>query len=401
MREPRIAVVGGGPAGATAARRLSESGARVTLFEARPDAEKPCGGGIPARAVEEFPELADAALPRRVVHRVVIHAPSGATAGIELPDGIHIFSRHALDSVLRRRAVDSGAGLVTARVTGVRRLGSKGGGGRGDGGWSLATAEGETGPFDLLIGADGVQGAVRRAVAPPWQGGELTLALYAYVAGPSQHARVSPEASEMILKFFGDFDGYLWVFPRTDHVSVGICARHRSVDPTRLRDELQRFVEDHYPAWRFPPEALKGYFIPAAHRPAASRSRDAARWALVGDAAGTADPLTREGIAHAMRSAASVARAIAAGRRLRTPPIPLDTLRAHHLGHGFFRRSFLESLVRLARDSPAIREILADLHEGRQPYRSLKARLVGGIFRAAGDVGLKNLIQAARGAGSF
>ncbi len=375
--EDRVAVVGGGPAGATAAHRLAARGLRVTLFEAREDGEKPCGGGIPTRAVEEFPELADPALPRRIVRSIRIHAPSGRTARVDLPAGIHMFTRRVLDARLRRCAAEAGAEIVARRVRAVRPDGPR---------WRVVTDDGEAGSFDVVIGADGVRSVVRRAAGPPWTERELTIALYAYVPATGR--------DDMILKFFGDFDGYLWVFPRTDHVSIGICARHRTVDPQRLRDEMFRFVEHHYPEGRFDDRQVKGYFIPSAVRPPVSRRGPG--WALVGDAAGLTDPITREGIAHAMRSAAHLAHDLAGGRPARTPRVPHDLLRAHRIGRAFFRHAFLESLARLASGSAAIRDILADLFEGRQTYAGLKARLLLNMLPCAREVGLREVVRVAR-----
>jgi len=373
IESPRIAVVGGGPAGSTCARELAQAGARVDLFEAGPDAEKPCGGGVPAAALREFAELANPKLPRRVVRQVSIYSPSGRLAVVPLEGGIHIFKRRELDSCLRRGAVSAGAVLVPARVTRARRTSA--------GRWELVTEAGTMGPYDQLIGADGVRGAIRRALAGRFGDDQLTLAIYAYVPGVAR--------CEMALKFFGDFDGYLWIFPRTDHVSVGICARHKHVEAARLEDELHRFVDRHYPEARFSPAQLSGYFIPSSRRPAGPLKGEG--WALVGDAAGFVDPLTREGISWAMRSGASLARSTARRASLRTPALPRDLRLAHKHARGFYRRDFLESMTRLVSASPAIRGVMADLFTGRQGYRGLRTRLLANALPCGLQVGLRVL----------
>lgn len=382
----RVAVVGGGPAGSTCAGRLASAGAEVTLFEARPSSEKPCGGGIPARVVEELPELAGGSLPRRVVREAVIYSPGNHRASIPLSGGIHIFRRLELDSFLRRGAEAAGATLRRARVTAVKRAGDV---------WEVATDQGTLGPFEHLVGADGVRGVVRRSVqAPRFHDGELTLALYAYVPGVAR--------PELMLKFFGGLDGYLWAFPRTDHVSIGICATRRSAEPARLEDELHRFVSAHYPEGRIEPSALKGYFIPASMERsgplegAVGTAGERGGWALVGDAAGCADPLTREGISHAMRSAAAVANELATRGRLSTPGTPADLRWAHRRVAGFYREGFLERMIRLASASSAIRKVLADTLEGRQPYPSLKARLLLNALPCGVQVGANAVRTLAR-----
>jgi flavin-dependent dehydrogenase len=378
----RIAVVGGGPAGSTCARLLARAGARVTLFEARPAQEKPCGGGVPARALREFPELTDPALPRRVAADVLLYGPSDDCARLRLRGGLHLFRRQELDAFLRARAQVEGAEVVRARVTAASR---------GPGGtWELRTEAGSFGGFDRLVGADGVQGTIGRSLAGPFPETQLTLALYGYVPGVSR--------PEVVLKFFGGFNGYLWAFPRTDHVSVGICAASGEATASRLREELHRFVETRYREGRLALDDLRGYFIPASPSPprAAGRVGGDGTWALVGDSGGFVDPLTREGIAHAMRSAVRVAARHVRGDPLQTPALDPDLGWAHGHGGGFYRREFLEGMTRLAGRSPSIARVLADLLVGDQRYRGLKSRLVRQALPCGLEIGFRTLAAVVR-----
>jgi flavin-dependent dehydrogenase len=321
-----------------------------------------------------FPLLSEPDLPRRIVRDVVLFSPANRSARIRLEEGIHIFRRCRLDAFLRDRALSSGASLLTTRVNRIRRTAS--------GRWEILTDDGTVGPFDRLVGADGVRSVVRRHVLAErgirrgFEDGELTLGLYAYVKGVARE--------EMVLKFFDGFDGYLWAFPRTDHVSVGICASHRSVPVARLEDELLRFVEDHYREGRIGADDLRGFFIPATTAPAPGAGTG---WALVGDAGGFVDPVTREGIFHAMQSAAEVSAGIAAREGFTMPQLPADLRRAHRFKAGFYRREFLERMTRLASVSAAIRRVLADLLEGNQPYSTLKARLLMNALPCGVQVG--------------
>ncbi len=359
-----VAIVGGGPSGATCARRLAQAGAGVTLFEARPSSEKPCGGGVPAAALDEFPELASPDLPRRVVHHVVIHSPAGRSVPVPLDDGrharegIHIFRRVELDSFLRAQAAAAGAVVIRAKVSAVRQ-GS-------DGGWELETSEGPAGPFEHLIGADGVHSVVRRSLtSAPRLDRDLTLALYAYLPGVPR--------GEMVLKFFAEMDGYFWIFPRADHLSVGICATRSSRSAGDLEAALRTFVEQHCPGITMTNVPLKGYFIPA--RKEITIGPDGS-WALVGDAGGQVDPITREGIAWAMRSGLEAARNLLRTGQAATPTLPSNLAWAHRYGAGFYRKEFLESMALLSRGSASIRSVLADLLSGHQGYKRLRRRLL-------------------------
>ncbi|HKN47937.1 MAG TPA: NAD(P)-binding protein, partial [Candidatus Polarisedimenticolia bacterium] len=116
-----IAIVGGGPGGAHCARRLSEGGFDVTLFEPRRAFEKACGGGIPARGLARFPFLRSALLPSKTVRRCRIIAPSGREASIPLHDPLHLVNRADLHTFLLDRAARAGARLVRARVLSFTR----------------------------------------------------------------------------------------------------------------------------------------------------------------------------------------------------------------------------------------------------------------------------------------
>src|SRR5215470_7018022 len=96
----RVAVIGGGPAGGRAAWRLADAGFETTLFEPRTRFEKPCGGGIPARGLADYPFLQDPRLPGKSVTRCVVIAPSGRRAEVRLAEPLLIFRRADLHEFL-------------------------------------------------------------------------------------------------------------------------------------------------------------------------------------------------------------------------------------------------------------------------------------------------------------
>jgi hypothetical protein len=83
---------------------------------------------------------------------------------------------------------------------------------------------------------------------------------------------------------------------------------------------------------------------------------------------------------------------------LGTPPLPANLAWAHLHGRGFYRQAFLEAMTRLAARSTTICKLLADLLEGRQGYRGLKARLVMSAVSCGREAGILELLAAARGA---
>src|SRR5207249_4794827 len=133
------AITGGGPAGAQCARRLAEAGLAATLVEPRIAFEKPCGGGVPARAMARFPFLLDPRLPVKAIGTCALVAPSGRETELPLPDPLYVFSRADLHTHLIDRALAAGARLERARVLSFSREGAGVGRGGADG-WRLRTA---------------------------------------------------------------------------------------------------------------------------------------------------------------------------------------------------------------------------------------------------------------------
>jgi geranylgeranyl reductase len=363
-----IAIIGGGPAGAVASARLAGAGQSVTLYhdEARP--EKPCGGGVPWRALMRAPVLQDPALPRRVVSRLVIVAPSGRTAEIDLDRPLHLFSRARLDGFLRAKAVEAGARLVPHRVRRIERGAS--------GGFLLVHGDGERRTFDRIAGADGAGSLVRRTFLGRRPVSALSQAVGFYVHGVTD--------DRAIIRFERGLNGYQWSFPRLDHLAAGICAPLSAARPAALWERCRRFVADlpggpGGEAVRREPYAA---LIPA---PVWDRSGrmvvESDGWALLGDAAGAVDPLTRQGIHYAMESALLWADAILdpAGGSYRErfhAAFPRELVPAQRYADRFFDPAFTEKIVRYAEISTAVRALLRDLVAGVQPYITLKRKLL-------------------------
>ncbi|HSQ19489.1 MAG TPA: NAD(P)-binding protein, partial [Blastocatellia bacterium] len=75
-RSAEIAIIGAGPAGAHLASRLAAEGRDVILFDPKGAWEKPCGGGVPTRAIREFGFLLErSSYPRKLVRRITMISP--------------------------------------------------------------------------------------------------------------------------------------------------------------------------------------------------------------------------------------------------------------------------------------------------------------------------------------
>src|SRR4051812_16326658 len=210
-----VGIVGGGPAGARAAWRLSRSGARVVMFDGSHPREKPCGGGVTGRALDLVRDAIDvAALPAVAIEDATFeHGPNvtamrvGGTSGAGAQPFLAVVSRRIFDERLLEAAIGAGARLISARVRKVSAAAT---------GWTLESSS-ETVRADWLLGADGPNSLVRRTVAAPFARENLSIATGFYVYGCT--------SSTIAIAFEDEPAGYLWSFPRPDHLAVGACAQ--------------------------------------------------------------------------------------------------------------------------------------------------------------------------------
>lgn len=369
-----VAIVGAGPAGAWTAYRLARSGARVVIFDPSHPREKPCGGGITGRALAIVQDAIDrAALPTVVVGaaRFVSTGRADDAAGeavVPLGAGsLVVADRAAFDAALLDAAVRAGAELCASRVVDVQV----------DGAGARVDTRDRSWRADLLVGADGANSLVRRRVAEPFRREQLSIATGFFARGVS--------SSEIAIELTADPPGYLWSFPRPDHLAIGICAQaNAGAGAGALRRRAERWIAE---ARLAPGARLDSYSWPIPSltaRDVGGLTAAGARWCLVGDAAGLVDPITREGIFFALASGGWAADAIARGGRTFAREYShrvrddagRELARAARLKAGFFRPAFTRLLTRALRESAAIRSVMADLIAGEQPYRTLKWRLL-------------------------
>ena len=367
-----VAVVGAGPAGAWTALHLARGGARVVLFDGSHPREKPCGGGVTGRALTLVAD-AHVALPPLVnVRRArFIDSKTGAdsTVSLDRPDrSLGVASRRDFDSQLVSAACREGATLVPARVPSIAREAHK---------WRIETANGRSYTIDFVVAADGANSFVRRRVAAPFRPDQLSIA-----TGFFAHGQTS---DEILIEFTTDPPGYIWSFPRRDHLAVGICAQ---VGAGATSSMLRARVAQWMTAKGLTAHArLEPYSwpIPSLSTGDLAATRFAGPgYLLAGDAAGLVDPITREGIFFALQSASFAADAIVSGsngdrsnryeQRVKDEIVP-ELARAARLKEAFFRPRFIRLMLNALASSERVRLVMADLLAGAQPYAGLKWRL--------------------------
>jgi len=358
----RVAVVGAGPGGALLSWHLARDGAAVTVFDASHPREKPCGGGVTARALDLLPPApADDPLPARFIEACRFESSTSEGVDVPLRRPVAVAARRDLDAWLLRRAVAEGAAHVAERVTEV------------DGTGRVRTAESTARGFDVVVGADGAGSLVRRTLLGPTPKERLVMAAGWFARG----------TSPMLIRFVPELTGYLWLFPRPGHVGVGICAPLAGVPTKQMLDRLERDVAVSFPALIEIEGGRYAHTIPSPSADPRSILEIAGpRWALVGDAAALADPITGEGIFFALRSAVVLAQTLReTGSPAAYPARALEDFgrelnKAAALRDRFYSPGLSRRMVAYAGRSRAIRSVLGDLVLGEQGYLSLKRRLL-------------------------
>jgi geranylgeranyl reductase family protein len=381
----KVAVLGGGPAGAYAAEKLAAAGLRTVLFDEKLAWEKPCGGGLTYKAYAQYPFLKDNDVPKKVVTETCLAAPNAGETALTLDQPLLIYSRMDLNQMMLDRAVAAGADIAKTRVLGIDRQ---------DDGWLVRTKNGVV-EADYCIVATGARNPLRD-VGTELSPADTMFALGYYVPG---------EREGIDIQFLPELEGYIWVFPRCGHMSVGICGKGEPA--SSLRKRLEKYMESR----GLPVKGSQFYshLLPCLGTPAWKSNRVAGDgWLAVGDAAGLVDPITGEGLYYALRSADLAAQSIIKGgtdstyrrwlRRDFAGDLEIGSRLAQRIFHGSFLFGKIPArMVQFTRRSPRFKNVIQDLFAGTQPYRGLKSRLLknlnGSLLEIAMSFGFRRLVK--------
>ncbi len=285
-----VVVIGGGPAGATAAHDLANAGKRVLLLD-RAGRIKPCGGAIPPRLIKDFGIPDELLVARATAARMI--APSDKRVDIPIEGGfVGMVDRDQFDEWLRERAAKAGA----ERRTGSFERIDRGADGvavvhylardkhhRGDGVPQSVRAR-------AIVGADGAKSQVARQTVPGAEDTEYVFAYHEILRTPHGH---SPSRCDVYYNGSLSPDFYGWVFPHGQTMSVGTGSADHGFS---LRHAVGRLRES---AGLAGAEVLRREGAPLPMKPL-KRWDNGQDVVLAGDAAGVVAPSSGEGIYYAM-----------------------------------------------------------------------------------------------------
>jgi geranylgeranyl reductase family protein len=359
-------ISGAGPAGAYLGYLVSALGFKCLILEKKSVPRyKTCGGGLTRRTIDLLPFNLDG-----VIEDMAFKARLGFGRGLtgeavsEQPM-IGLVMRSRFDAYLVSKAEEAGAAVLTDTALENASL-SPGG---------SIDVKTSKGAFKTLIlaGADGVNSRVARVMGL-WKN---------RVGCPAIEAEVYPDDPGLIDTWRGcvDFDfgaapkGYGWVFPKADHLSVGVFSTGRKV--TDLKGSLLKYLAGKG-LNETEIKGFRGHMIPLGPHDGPFANKNSL---LVGDAAGLADPITGEGIYHALRQAEIAAGCIA--RSLTDSKMDLATYNSLIKKEFLQELGYAKRLARLFYDLPRLSHLLVrakkdrvigyhlDIITGRRTYREL------------------------------
>ncbi|MGZ3678005.1 MAG: geranylgeranyl reductase family protein [Ktedonobacterales bacterium] len=367
-----VIVVGGGPAGSTTAYELSRQGFNVCLLEKYTMPRyKTCGGGVNIRAANLIPFTLEPVV-ERVIHRYRFTYRGEKPFERTYPKPLtYMTQRMRLDQYLLEQARSVGTNVregITVRKVAVTEDQA-----------IVVTDAGEQFEGKVLVGADGANSVVARDL-------DLMRSMRREIALESEIS-LSPEemarwSNTIEIDLFSTWCGYGWVFPKEEHISIGVGGIRQQIK--QIQDYNEQYLEQHQVA-RAPKLRFSGHTLPIREGYAPLVK---GRGLLVGDAAGLLEPFTGEGIGYAIRSGQIAGRTVGSflngefdsldvyTSRLDSEIMP-DLADAQRFVKIFNR--FPSLFFRLIRDNDYVWEAICLILRGERSFQDINRKL--GVFR--------------------
>ena len=292
-KEFQIAIVGAGIAGSSCAQVLGEGGANVVIFDDSHPREKPCGGFIEDRVVEEL------SIPQNILENEIkwgLTERFGIRTKFLFKPSHFLTSRKNFDYYLLQKAqINKNVLFVNERVEHIVKKKNT---------WMVKTNKGKTVEARFLVGADGCPSFVRKQIYKPIPKEFLAVALGYEMPCPKDYLEKNFAKNTIEIYYSRRYlkkPGFIWIFPKKASINIGIGSRETG---SILKEALDNFISAH-PAGKRVKDLERRFFlglIPQIY------SRDffdlpcsGENWALIGDAAGHVNPVNGAGIYYAIK----------------------------------------------------------------------------------------------------
>jgi flavin-dependent dehydrogenase len=369
----KVGIIGGGPAGLYLAYLLTKNGMACQLFDHQIPHEKACGGGVTTKALRQFDILRGLPTIARPVATFEFISPQDRRLLVRCDQPLQIVSRQVLSQYMLDQCHALGFAHTPEEVRTLVRADA-------GTGWQVGTKAGEH-YCDFVVGADGAHGLSRRLLGAKPFLKDRYAGLGFYVDGL--------ETDRAVIKFFPQQAGYLWVFPRPGHASVGLGFLSGTMTKEKAFGQVAGFLAQHYPGFR--PDERRSYAatIPfTRHWEPAHVQGDG--FALIGDAGGFTDAITGEGIYFAFKSAEILAHCLLAGQPgqfyAQCGDMVRELQKSANILARFYQDHLLNGMVWAGQRSGFVRQLLGRLILGEQAYTTLKPTLKANALRVVAQV---------------
>ncbi len=398
MTDYDVIVVGGGPAGSTAARRSVQQGLNVLLLDKETFPRvKPCGGGFTDH-VENALDFSMEEVVQRRAYGQTLHSPSGIVVDCSRPETSgSLVMRSEFDHLLLKKAEEAGA---------VVKEGEKVVNASDDGNQVTVTTESTTYTGKYLVGADGINSVVAKSLGfyKGWTGDSAAVCV-------EIEAEVGEEAVKKICGvpfdedgvtihiFFGPVPyGYAWCFPKRSILSLGAGCRQDKAD--NLRGVFDEWFEKFKKTHNIDPQIISDTSARVPFKEPA-KTTVKGRTILVGDAAGLVNPYDAEGVIMAVKSG------IIAAPVLREAVESADPLKLKQYEKGwkaefndtlkvgkavakllFKNEKNMETICKLGAEDPVMNDVIYKMISGLESYKTLYRTMLKRILTKHPKAGL-------------